>query len=393
MALGSADSAVASPPANDAYPGAQITTLPFTDTGSTAEATGEVGEPDPGGISLGEGCSDAVTPDPTCLHSVWFTLTSGFTDYVTADTCGSDYDTVLASYSTYGYLVPPLTDLADPMISDDDNTCEDNPTASTLTFPAFDGAWRRIVVNGLNADDGTYVLHVYEGPDTRLWVSKNEDTGEASNPLAVNMASSVPGTFDCSLDGTPFMPCTTVLGQPVSGESYSKVMAPGDHELDVRARDSYGNVDAYPATAHWTTVQPTQPAPLGPPSGAYIPPPPLAPPRATISVSQQRLGRALRRGLRLRLDADLSGKVLGVAVVDGEVAKRFGLSRRARITAVAAGSARLASPGTITVVLRFTNKAKVKLRHARRLRLTAFVTVTSPAGARLTTSRRFLLLR
>jgi len=50
-------------------------------------------------------------------------------------------------------------------------------------------------------------------------------------------------TFECSLDGSDFAPCTS----PVS---YTN-LAPGSHTFAVRAKDNAGNVDATPITYSW----------------------------------------------------------------------------------------------------------------------------------------------
>lgn len=50
-------------------------------------------------------------------------------------------------------------------------------------------------------------------------------------------------TFECSLDGSAFAPCTS----PVSYNT----LAPGNHTFAVRAKDNAGNVDATPTTYSW----------------------------------------------------------------------------------------------------------------------------------------------
>jgi large repetitive protein len=62
-----------------------------------------------------------------------------------------------------------------------------------------------------------------------------------------DFASSESGSsFECALDGAPFAPCT-------SPASYSS-LALGPHQLEVRAIDAAGNVDATPAIYTWTVA-------------------------------------------------------------------------------------------------------------------------------------------
>jgi len=61
--------------------------------------------------------------------------------------------------------------------------------------------------------------------------------------MTFTFASSEPGTFECSLDGAPFAPC--------SSPSTHKVKAgrrkPKEHTFQVRAIDAAGNLDPVPA--------------------------------------------------------------------------------------------------------------------------------------------------
>lgn len=76
---------VAAAPANDNFANAvSISTLPYSNSHSTAGATTEAGEPSPcGGIAA----------------TVWYTYTPAENETVAIDTSSSDYDTVLAAYS------------------------------------------------------------------------------------------------------------------------------------------------------------------------------------------------------------------------------------------------------------------------------------------------------
>ena len=109
-------------------------------------------------------------------------------------------------------------------------------------------------------------------------------------------------------------------------------------------------------------------------------------------MSAQRLSGALRRGLRLNIRAAVAGKVSGSALLNGAIAKRFGLSR-GRVAVIGSGSATLPAPGAVTLVVKFTTKAKRKLTRAKRVPLTLAVTVSPAAGPKATGSKPFNLRR
>ncbi len=92
-----------------------------------------------------------------------------------------------------------------------------------------------------------------------------------------------PVTYECSLDGNPFAPCSdpTTLGYQVGGS----------HTLQVRAKDASGNVDSTPASHTWTVddVPPSPPVILSPTEGAVVDTPQpviigTAEPGATVEV-------------------------------------------------------------------------------------------------------------
>ena len=72
-------------PPNDNFADASpIASLPFTSSLSTDAATSEAGEPSPCG---------------SIAKTVWYSFTPGADVSITANTFGSDYDTVLAAYT------------------------------------------------------------------------------------------------------------------------------------------------------------------------------------------------------------------------------------------------------------------------------------------------------
>jgi hypothetical protein len=213
---------------------------------------------------------------------------------VTAETCQSSFDTVLADFST-GDFVPALIDLPTGIAVDDDiNTCAGNALSSTLTFPS-----------------------------------------------------------------------------------------------------SLGNVDPYPATLTWTTIhtapppRPSRPPlPVAPPVFAPPPRPAGGPtPQARLTIAAQRLGTALRRGLVATIRANMAGTVTARATISGRLAVNLHLARRPQTMVVARAHTRLARPGVVKVVLRFTKAAKVRLAKARTAALTVRADVRSGSHAAASTTR------
>ncbi|WP_239618169.1 S-layer homology domain-containing protein [Cohnella mopanensis] len=95
-------------------------------------------------------------------------------------------------------------------------------------------------------------------PATYAWTVDLPDTTIVTGPdsltNSVNAAFSFTsnkngGTYECNLDGTAFLPCSSPL--TLNNLAY------GDHVLLVRAIDAFGNVDATPASYTWkiTSVQ------------------------------------------------------------------------------------------------------------------------------------------
>jgi hypothetical protein len=56
-------------------------------------------------------------------------------------------------------------------------------------------------------------------------------------------SSGAGSSFECSLDGSPFRPCTS--------PHTVRAGKPGKHNFQVRARDAAGNLDQSPAAYSW----------------------------------------------------------------------------------------------------------------------------------------------
>ncbi|HEY3162937.1 MAG TPA: hypothetical protein VGJ71_01185 [Candidatus Limnocylindrales bacterium] len=80
-------------------------------------------------------------------------------------------------------------------------------------------------------------------------ITANPPSSTSSTSATFSFTATEPATFECVLDGAPFVPCATP-------ESYSG-LALGNHTFSVRAIDTAGNVDATPATWSWQIVAPS----------------------------------------------------------------------------------------------------------------------------------------
>jgi uncharacterized repeat protein (TIGR01451 family) len=95
-------------------------------------------------------------------------------------------------------------------------------------------------------------------PATTSWIvdtNESPETAIVSGPPAASDSSSATfdlyspdpsATFECSLDGAPFAPCTD--------PAVFNNLAEGAHQLSARAKDSDGTVDPTPATYTWTVT-------------------------------------------------------------------------------------------------------------------------------------------
>lgn len=135
--LFSGGAAFAAAPANDNFANAApISGLPAYTTGTNVDATTESGEPAPWENAPGG-------------HSVWWTWTAPADGDVTVDTCGSDFDTLLAVYT--GGSVAALT----PVGSNDFGGCGTDGSNSKLDFTAQSGHVYRIAVDGMSYCPGS----------------------------------------------------------------------------------------------------------------------------------------------------------------------------------------------------------------------------------------------
>ncbi|AEI68972.1 adventurous gliding motility protein AgmC [Corallococcus macrosporus] len=134
------------------------------------------------------------------------------------------------------------------------------------TFPALPDGDHTLAVRAVDAAG-----NADPSPATYAWTvdATAPDTTIVSGPAAVTNATTAtfdfssnesPVTYECSLDGAPFVACTDPQG--FTG------LSQGNHTLSVRAVDGVGNMDPTPATYAWTVdTAPPDTAIVSGPSG------------------------------------------------------------------------------------------------------------------------------
>ena len=129
-------------PPNDNFPGSPISGPTGTVPGTTIDATREPGEPDHNGSGGG--------------GSIWYSWTAPSSGPYSFDTCGSDYDTVLAVYTGDAF-----TDPLAPVAFNDDSC----GLQSAVAFGATAGVTYRIAIDGFSGATGSTVLNWNPLPD------------------------------------------------------------------------------------------------------------------------------------------------------------------------------------------------------------------------------------
>jgi Cadherin-like domain len=108
--------------------------------------------------------------------------------------------------------------------------------ADSFTFDGADGSG--------TSNTATASLTVEDAggaPDTTITKKPKDKTRKKTATFEFS-ANDSGSTFECSLDGTQFTPC--------SSPHHVKVKK-GKHQFQVRARDAAGNVDGSPASDDW----------------------------------------------------------------------------------------------------------------------------------------------
>jgi hypothetical protein len=217
-----AGAASAAPPANDAFADAVTVAEPgafpadVTAAGTTAEATGQAGEPNPAGAGLADlqcsGPEDSFNAAP-CQSSVWYTMTATETAPIVIQSCQltGDKDTVLGVYtgSTVGSLTPVAQN------DDDDRGCPGVSGESRVNFLAQAGTTYHILVAGYEGEQTGFTLHLTRAVDAPS-IDRNFETPVDPHvtPLSFTIGSNF--SVSCSFDGGSPEPCTSGHVYPAS---------------------------------------------------------------------------------------------------------------------------------------------------------------------------------
>lgn len=240
-ALVVASLAVAAAPANDTFPGATITGSSGSVEGTTVEATMETDEPNNNGIPT---ATNGVNSDLGGV-SVWYTWVAPSTGtfYFCTVPGVDDFapDTTLGVWT--GAAVDGLTEVG----FNDDTIVRD----SMVSFAATSGTTYHVGVGGFGGDTGPFTLKwgttECAAPDTNT-INVKVRGKRVDLTFSAFENASFPVTFECSVDGGPFVSCTSPTTFTFAGR--------GSHTFAVRATDAAGNVEVYAETVTAQTKGP-----------------------------------------------------------------------------------------------------------------------------------------
>ena len=145
---------------------------------------------------------------------------------------------LLASYEPQASTMQ----LKQALLSTVDAVPQFNP--DTGSFPISTGG-------RLNADKALDKIDALVAPETSIDSGPSGTTTDTSASVTFSSPAKNPVSFECRVDGAAFAACTSPLN--FSG------LTLGAHTVEVRAKDTPGNVDPTPATASWTVVAPPPP--------------------------------------------------------------------------------------------------------------------------------------
>jgi lysophospholipase L1-like esterase len=207
-------SALAVPPPNDDFANAQNlgTGSTASPSGTNVDATAQPGEPDHAGLPA--------------TASVWYRWTAPANGGVLIDTCGSDFDTVLAVYR--GSALNSLTPVAG-----NDDSCG---LGSEVEFEATAGTTYRIAVDGFFGGQGSIELELGEESSGALYVALGDSVAADSGTYVERLFPHYQSTLGA----------TRLSNRAVSGETSGSIRTQG--QLDRALADINAGSDTRAVT-------------------------------------------------------------------------------------------------------------------------------------------------
>jgi hypothetical protein len=121
---------------------------------------------------------------------------------------------------------------------------------------------------------------------------------------------------------------------------------------------------------------------------------PSEPPTLNLGgKSTLKLATALRKGLHMTVESSAPGRLVARATVDKKTAKRLKIKKNAKGPVVVASVTKVIGDGRSHVTLKFTKKAKKRLKHAKRVKLSLRATVTDLDGNQAVDRAKLVLKR
>ena len=390
--------AAAAPPANDNFAaatefgnGTPNTFDEYYAGPNTAEATLELGEPQP------TGC---VAHGGSVGRTVWMKLVAHaddgwrrleLSDASAVGTFGHELDDAVWTVWT-GSSLSTLTQVA----------CDDNFGAGrwpNLIFPATYGQTYYLQIGGARATGapdawgGEQPLYISTaaGPPAVTLNGPGNETGSPAEYVQPGVqqhweiltsgqttTTSAGGTtVTCTVDGIA-RPCSTDAGLDVTPSS-------GEHTIVAKLVRNGEDVWATTTKRFTAGAPPTTTAPV------IAPPPSLMAPTLTFG----KLGLATiarKRAIAVRCAVNQAGRCRVTVTINGKTAKRLRLTRSARRPyRLASGSIAFSAAGTKTVRLAIARTAAKRIRRARSLKLQ--FTITGEYATATRSARRSLTVK
>ena len=234
-----------------------------------------------------------------------------------------------------------------------------------------------VVADALDTADRT-CEKVDNGIAPETTITTGPPDPSASNDATFEFTSSKPGsTFQCSLDGEPFMDCS-------SPKSYTALPA-GLRSFSVVATDEFGNADQTPDTRQWTiaTGAPTPPA-----QSSRAAPPVVPTPSSLVLIAGRAAKVSKSRYATVVLNCSGTKDCAGTVVL--QTSKPVRLARK-RIVRLGAAKFKIAPARTVKVRVRLSRRNMRLVRRLRRVKTDVIVKDLDRVGRARVSTRTILL--